>query len=121
MQLFDSKVTKVRQVGFKKRRQVYILQITKYAEQLNDPNQIAAILDNACKAEEGRPGPVLVDIPDDLQRLSADTGTLQRKNLPKRGSEKTEQVRLLLTQITNSKRPVIERRRISTPRKVDEL
>ena len=55
---------------------------------------------------------------------SVDTGTLQRKNLPKRvSSEKlSEQVRLLLTQITNSKRPVIVLGGgISTPRKVDEL
>lgn len=44
--------------------------ITKFAETLMQPDRIIEMLQTAIdRARSGRPGPVLVDIPDDLQRV----------------------------------------------------
>ena len=53
--------------------------ITKYAGKITDPSQVLRQLDYAVwMAQEGRKGPVLVDIPDDLQRTEVDEKTLLR-------------------------------------------
>ncbi len=116
----------VRQVGFQETDSLSIYSsVTKYAEQLRDPIQIASILDHAyAEAEVGRPGPVLVDIPDDLQRSYVDTAMLQRYDSParERSDKLSEQVQSLLMKISAAKRPVIILGGgLSTPRKVDEL
>ena len=117
---------KVRQVGFQETdSQSIYSSVTKYAEQLRDPDQVASILDRAyAEAEAGRPGPVLVDIPDDLQRAHVDTAALPRYAAPARARSDglPEQVQSLLTQISAAKRPVIVLGGgLSTPRKADEL
>ena len=117
---------KVRQVGFQETdAQSIYSSVTKYAEQLSDPCQIASILDHAyAEAEDGRPGPVLVDIPDDLQRSYVDTAMLQRYDSPARvcSDKLSGQVQLLLAKISDAKRPVIVLGGgFSTPRKVNEL
>lgn len=60
----------VRQYGFQETDIVSMAKpITKYAVQLNKPNDIITVLPEAIKAAlSGRPGPVLIDIPDDFQR-----------------------------------------------------
>jgi len=62
--------TGVRQVGFQETPIVDICRpITKYAVQITDPYKIIYELERAYRiANDGRPGPVLVDIPDNLQR-----------------------------------------------------
>jgi acetolactate synthase-1/2/3 large subunit len=51
--------------------------ITKYAVLVTDPYRIRFELQKAVAiARAGRPGPVLVDIPDDLQRMDIDTTRL---------------------------------------------
>lgn len=117
---------KVRQVGFQETDSLSIYSsVTKYAAQLSDPNQVASILDRAyAEAEAGRPGPVLVDIPDDLQRAHVDTAALSRYATPARARSDglSEQVQWLLTQISAAKRPVIVLGGgLSTPRKADAL
>jgi acetolactate synthase-1/2/3 large subunit len=64
----------VRQVGFQETPIVEITRpITKYSVQINDPNQIKYELQKAYfLATNGRPGPVLIDIPDDIQRMEVD-------------------------------------------------
>ena len=117
---------KVRQVGFQETDALSIYSsVTKYAEQLRDPNQVARTLDMAySEAEEGRPGPVLVDIPDDLQRANVDPVTMPRYAAaakPPQGDLRS-QVLALLKEISAAKRPVfVLGGGISTPRKVDEL
>jgi len=116
----------VRQVGFQETDALSIYSsVTKYAEQLFDSKQIASILDRAyAEAEAGRPGPVLVDIPDDLQRSHVDITELPRFTSPARVrlDGLSEQVQVLLTKISSAKRPVIILGGgLSTPRKVDEL
>lgn len=117
---------KVRQVGFQETDSLSIYSsVTKYAAQLSNSNQIATILDRAyAEAESGRPGPVLVDIPDDLQRSHVDTAVLPRYSAAARelSNELSEQVQSLLAQISAAKRPVIVLGGgLSTPRKADEL
>jgi acetolactate synthase-1/2/3 large subunit len=62
--------TGVRQMGFQETGIVDICRsITKYAVTVTDPKSIRYELEKAAWiAKEGRPGPVLLDIPDNIQR-----------------------------------------------------
>lgn len=70
--------TGVRQMGFQETDILpMVAPITKYAAQVVDPSRVAYELEKAAHiALSGRPGPVLIDIPDDLQRGSIDVGAL---------------------------------------------
>lgn len=70
--------TGVRQIGFQETDTVDICRsITKYAVTIRDPYRIRYELQKAVAiAKSGRPGPVLVDIPDDLQRMDIDPAKL---------------------------------------------
>jgi acetolactate synthase I/II/III large subunit len=70
--------TGVRQIGFQETDTVSICRtITKYAVLVTDPYRIRYELQKAVAiARAGRPGPVLVDIPDDLQRMDIDPARL---------------------------------------------
>jgi len=69
----------VRQLGFQETDTVKIAEhITKYAVQINDPEKIRFELEKATYlAKSGRPGPVLIDIPDDVQRAEIDPDQLE--------------------------------------------
>ncbi|MES2686057.1 MAG: thiamine pyrophosphate-binding protein [Pseudomonadota bacterium] len=116
----------VRQVGFQETDALSIYSsVTKYAGQLSDPRQIGYMLDTAyAEAREGRPGPVLIDIPDDLQRVQVDPETMPR-HVPRAHVTPDglgTQVIDLFKAIAGAKRPVIILGGgCSTPRKVDEL
>lgn len=60
----------VRQLGFQATPICEIVKpITKFAHTIMHPSEVLQTLGHAMWiAEEGRPGPVLVDIPDDIQR-----------------------------------------------------
>jgi acetolactate synthase-1/2/3 large subunit len=70
--------TGVRQFGFQETEVLPMVKpITKYCVQIRDAQNIRYELEKACSiARSGRPGPVLVDIPDDLQRTEIDPETL---------------------------------------------
>lgn len=70
--------TGVRQVGFQETEMAEMCRsITKYSVLVNDPYRIGYELKKATTiARSGRPGPVLVDIPDDLQRMDIDPAKL---------------------------------------------
>lgn len=70
--------TGVRQIGFQETDTISICRtITKYAVLVTDPYRIRYELQKAVAiAQSGRPGPVLVDIPDDLQRMDIDPAKL---------------------------------------------
>lgn len=70
--------TGVRQIGFQETPIVDICKaITKYAVTISDPNLILYELEKAIFiARSGRPGPVLIDIPDNLQRAMIDGSKL---------------------------------------------
>ncbi|MFH1353959.1 MAG: thiamine pyrophosphate-binding protein [bacterium] len=71
--------TGVRQMGFQETDTVDIFRpVTKYAVKITDPYMIGYELDKAAYiAKQDRPGPVLIDIPDDLQRKMIDPKKLK--------------------------------------------
>ncbi|MBM3206624.1 MAG: thiamine pyrophosphate-binding protein [Candidatus Staskawiczbacteria bacterium] len=71
--------TGVRQIGFQETDIVEICKpITKYAKKLLDPANIKEELEKSLHISlSGRQGPVLIDIPDDLQRVKIDPEKLR--------------------------------------------
>ncbi len=69
---FIRKTDKVRQLGFQETDVVSIVRsITKYAVQITHESDPVAIIDYALKiAQEGRPGPVVLDIPTDVAKCT---------------------------------------------------
>jgi acetolactate synthase-1/2/3 large subunit len=77
---FRSKPIKsLRQYGFQETDVVDIFRsITKFAVKLESPDDIKFILEKAFYlAKTGRPGPVLIDIPDDFQRVDVNPTDLK--------------------------------------------
>src|SRR5512133_1510557 len=68
----------VRQIGFQETDIVSVVNtLTKYAEMVCDPEQIRYHLEKAVfLARSGRPGPVLLDIPMNVQRAQVDPDRL---------------------------------------------
>jgi acetolactate synthase-1/2/3 large subunit len=79
---------KVRQVGFQETDIVSIVKpITKFAYQLKNPNEIKYVLDKAFYlSNEGRPGPVLIDIPMNFQRAKINLKKIKSFKAPKNKS-----------------------------------
>ena len=106
--------TGVRQVGFQETPIVQICNdITKYAVQITDPNDILYELEKSFFiATSSRPGPVLIDIPDDLQRVMVDVSTCRRYH-PEPPSNQShypnlsESLDYIFTQLSLSVRPII--------------
>ncbi len=69
---------KIRQLGFQEADIVSMAQhITKKSFKIEDPNDIPAVLKEAFEISiEGRPGPVLIDIPMDVQRADIEVGDI---------------------------------------------
>ncbi len=69
--LITPRGSKLRQVGFQESPIVDIVRpITKYAAQVEGPLHASICLETAIlQAKGGRPGPVLLDIPTDIQRM----------------------------------------------------
>ena len=74
----DGRSLGVRQMGVQEVDIVPIVQsITKFAVTVNDPNSIRYLLEKALYlAQSGRPGPVWIDIPLDVQACSVDEDAL---------------------------------------------
>ena len=80
----DKNKTGVRQIGFQETDCVSIFKsITKYVVKIKKPIDIVYELEKAYHISRyGRPGPVLIDIPDNIQREMIDL-KLAKKYLPK--------------------------------------
>ena len=76
----SKKDTGVRQIGFQETEIVEMCSsVTKYGVLIKDPYEILYEIGKALHiAKIGRPGPVLVDIPDDIQRMDVDETKLKR-------------------------------------------
>ena len=102
----------VRQLGFQEAPHIDLVKpITKYATLVEDPLMIRYELEKAVHiATSGRPGPVLVDIPDDLQRVEIDLEDLE-PFVPKEEPRDLErigwQVDTALALVRGSKRPIL--------------
>lgn len=104
--------TGVRQSGFQETNIIDICRtITKYAVLIQDPYSIRYELQKAVAiAKSGRPGPVLVDIPDDLQRMDIDPNKLmeyQPEHASPRDSMPDETVHACLEAVKKASRPVL--------------
>ena len=100
---------KIRQIGFQEMEVVDLVKpITKYAVLLKDKNMIKYELEkmlHLCK--EGRPGPVLMDLPDDLQRADINPKKLKGFKPITLKRKKIDFKKKFFNLISESKRPLI--------------
>lgn len=98
----------VRQRGFQETDVVSITQsITKYAVRVDDVNQIKYCLEKAYSiAFEGNPGPVLLDLPADIQRANIDIESL--KGFVKESIKPSfkHEIKIIADAILKSQRPL---------------
>ena len=119
---------KVRQLGFQESDIVSIFKsVTKYAVQLKKASDIKKVLQEAIfHAFDGRQGPVLIDIPDNLQREDINPLDLA-EFYPERKIQENdflteENIKIMLGMINESARPVlVVGGGIKTPVVIDEL
>ncbi len=85
--------------------------MTKYAQLIIDPESIRYHLEKAVHlARSGRPGPVWIDIPLDVQAATIDVGGLRAFRAPKRRaipSGLAERVKTIVAMLGASERPII--------------
>lgn len=107
--------TAVRQIGFQETDIVAMVKsVTKFAEMVQKPEDIRYFLEKAVHiAQSGRPGPVLLDIPLDIQRAEINPDTLKKYN-PEENKTATdssdildEKIKKTLALLKNAKRPVL--------------
>ncbi len=102
---------KVRQLGFQEMDVVKIVKtLTKYAVLIDNPTKIRYEMEKLVYiAKKGRPGPVLLDLPDDIQRIEINPDELERF-VPLTINEDfgfDKEIRLLLQMVEESVRPLI--------------
>ena len=113
---FESKQgRKVRQVGFQETDIVGMVgPLTKFAVRIEDPSLIRYYLEKAAAiARGGRPGPVLLDIPMDIQRAMINPRSLKRfeprelvADIDPKGDIR-KSVRAAIALLQKAKRPVL--------------
>ena len=103
--------TGVRQIGFQETPIVDVVKsITKYAYTINHPSEIKYQIQKALHiSRSGRPGPVLIDIPDDLQRAHIDSSKLENflPDIEQKKGKLTDSILNIMSMIKSSKRPVL--------------
>jgi acetolactate synthase-1/2/3 large subunit len=105
--------TGVRQIGFQETDTVAIYRpVTKYAIQVTDPRRIRYELEKAVYlAKSGRPGPVLLDLPDDLQRSEIDPEELESFRPEQENSDpvemSVEKMDRLIELLRKAHRPIV--------------
>lgn len=111
--VYNSKVENLRQFGVQEVNIIPIVQsITKYAVMINKPEKIRYYLEKAVYlAKNGRPGPVWLDIPLDIQSTIIDENSLigyepAKKDIVKNKPTKDE-LDYFLNKLVSVKRPVI--------------
>jgi len=102
---------KVRQVGFQETDIVSIVKpITKFAYQLKNPNEIKYVLEKAYYlSNQGRPGPVLIDIPMNFQRAKINIKKIKSFKAPKKKSNNQiiNNIYRIKALLNKSKRPIL--------------
>ncbi len=104
---------KIRQIGFQEMEVVDLVKpITKYAVLIKNPKKIKYELEKALYiANTGRKGPVLVDVPDDIQRMNLNFSKLKGfvKPIKKKAISKSFKLKIkrLYSLIMNSKKPTL--------------
>ena len=106
---YNIKIPALRQVGV---QEINILpmvkSITKYSVMVNDPEEIQFNLEKALyMAKEGRPGPVWLDIPLDVQSATVETETIKHFLVKETKKVLAEDAISTLEYLGNAKKPVI--------------
>lgn len=104
--------TGVRQIGFQETDVVDIFKpVTKYSVLIDNPHDIRYELEKACYlAKSGRPGPVHIDIPDNIQREYVNPDALESyipDPRPDDSSELNIEIGQCIKLIQESRRPVV--------------
>ena len=107
--------TGVRQIGFQETPITSMTKnITKYSKTLQNPNDIRFELEKAFYlAKEGRPGPVLLDIPDNFQREYVEISNLREFSLkksycfPKIFPDSKNSFKQIIALLKNAQRPIL--------------
>jgi acetolactate synthase-1/2/3 large subunit len=100
----------IRQLGFQETEIVPMaVPITKASWQVRTPEELPQMFDDAFSlAVAGRPGPVLLDVPMDIQRTDIDADPLHRSVArPTCGRPSKEAVAEILRTVAAAKRPLI--------------
>ncbi len=99
---------KIRQAGFQQMDVVTMVKpFTKYAVLLKDPKKIKFELEKAIYlAVSGRPGPVVLDLPDDVQRAYISTKNLKSFK-PKNVKNSKINIKSFQNLLNKSKRPIL--------------
>lgn len=99
----------IRQRGFQETDIVGMTKgITKYAVTIDCPEKIKYYLERAYReAKENRPGPVVLDIPADVQRADVDIDMLEEEGIPQKEVDKNLIKNTLLSELTKSHRPLL--------------
>ena len=102
---------KIRQIGFQEMEVVDLVKpLTKYAVLIKKPEDIKYELDKALYiAHSGRKGPVLLDIPDDIQRADINTKKLRKYKSKKRKifNNSKNKTKIILKELEKSERPLL--------------
>ena len=103
--------TKKRQIGVQEINIIDIAKpITKFSKMITDANSINFYLEKAYSiAKSGRPGPVFLDIPADIQNAMIDENKVLKKKYkaPKENFTIDTKLNLIIKKLKNSKRPLI--------------
>ncbi|MBU1260774.1 MAG: thiamine pyrophosphate-binding protein [Planctomycetes bacterium] len=100
---------KIRQLGFQENDIVSMVKpVTKYAVMLKDIEQVSYEFEKAFYlATTGRPGPVLIDVPMDIQKMTMPT-TLKRHNPPHQPEfNHDKELSICFDMLVKAKRPAI--------------
>ncbi len=102
------KSRKLRQLGFQEMEVADLVRsITKYSTRITNTKDINYEIEKCIHiAKEGRPGPVLIDLPDDVQRMELNEKK-QKFYKPPKEKKKIINLNKIQTLIKNSKRPII--------------
>jgi len=108
---FNKTTKKVRQIGFQETDIVSMVKpITKFAYQLKSPNEIKYALEKAFfLSNQGRPGPVLIDVPMDFQKVKINLKKIKSfRAFKKKSSNKIlNNIYKIKELLEKSKRPVL--------------
>ena len=101
--------TKLRQFGVQEADIISIVEsLTKYAVMVNEPEQILYHLEKAAHlALTGRPGPVWIDIPLDVQGFSIDTNELKHFSHKVEKPKEIKNIERFIKMYEQAKRPII--------------
>lgn len=98
----------IRQYGFQETDVVAMAKpITKACFQISDPNEIPDVFERAFEISlEGRPGPVLIDIPMDIQRFQIEP-IFYKTQIEVKNEIDSIKMQDLIQEIQNAKKPLI--------------